>query len=87
MSTPSIAPGKWSVSPEWLTGTSEGFGAGSSEEPYYYYYLKAKKKTTVQSSELPSADWSQKATDKANLDLKAKAVLAETKRVWNIKEK
>lgn len=95
MSTPNIAPGKWSISPAWVTGegTSEGFGAGYGSENYYYYKPKRAQATAEPKAETPlsidekfkdlllQVDWSQKAVDTHALTCKTERVLAEAKRL------
>lgn len=96
-----MAPGKWSISPEWVTSasTSSGFGAGYSSESFYYYAPKKQKPKPTQTEESPAPeksidekfkemiDWSQKAVDTHALNVKTEAILTEAKRVGNLKEK
>lgn len=58
MSTPNMAPGKWSISPEWVTGsgTSGGFGAGYSSESFYYYAKKKPKPTQAEADTKPAVE-------------------------------
>lgn len=88
-----VAPG-WSIGPDWNftsedTEGEEGFGRTNGGEGYYYYTLKKPKADAQAAVSVNSltVDWSQKAVDSHNLDLKAASILAETKRIFNLKEK
>ena len=81
----SIGPG-WIIGPGWES-LSEDFGNFGTTE-FYYYYIDAptvKKPTPQPASSPKQVDWTQKATDTHNLEVKADKVLTEAYRLYTLK--